>query len=208
MDSTPTDQVLTELSTILENAKKAGLSDEEIKECLEKDGLLQTPIDSAQLIQKAWRLLDILIFKVYPILFLCAMFAYPVVKAYTGAPCLVSEVFPLSEAVVPFVDCGMCEGVTGAPRLTNLSQEEFIRNYAYQSKPILVVGAASDWPALDVFSYDYFKNLYLSRPGALEGDNAQGQFFAYSSNIKDLADLFALPSEVATMSKEKWYIGW
>ena len=204
----PAGQVFTELSTILENAKKAGLSDQEIKECLEKEGLLQVPLDRAQIIQKAWRLLDLLIFKVYPVLFLCAMLAYPVYKAFTGSPCLVSEVFPLSEAVIPFVDCGMCEGVTGAPRLTNLTQEEFIRNYAYKSKPILVVGAARDWPALGLFSYDYFKNLYLSRPGALEGDDSQGQFFSYSSNINGLNELFSLPSEVATMSKEKWYIGW
>ena len=204
----PAGQVMTELSTILENAKKAGLSDQEIKECLEKEGLLQVPLDSAQIIQKAWRLLDLLIFKVYPVLFLLAMLAYPVYKATTGSPCLVSEVFPLSEAVIPFVDCGMCEGVTGAPRLTNLTQEEFIRNYAYQSKPILVEGAARDWPALKLFSYDYFKELYMSRPGALEGDDTQGQFFSYSSNINGLNELFSLPSEVASMSKEKWYIGW
>lgn len=201
-------KVLTELSTILENAKNAGLTDTEIKECLVNERLIHEPIDVAELVQKTWRLFDLLVFKVYPILFFCSMLAYPAYKATTGSPCLVSEVVPLSEAVIPFVDCKICEGVTEAPRLTNLTQEEFIRNYAYQSKPLVVVGAASDWPALQVFSYDYFKELYLSRPGALEGDNEGGQFFAYSSSIESLDDLFSLPSEVASMSKEKWYIGW
>ena len=201
-------QLYTELKGILENARSDGLSETEIQECLEKEGLTQELPSPSQLMHKAWRLLDILIFKVYPLLFLLSLFAYPSYKAFTGSPCLVSDVFPLSEAVTPFVDCKICKGVTQAPRLTNLSQEDFIRNYAYQSKPILVVGAASDWPALDLFSYDYFKDLYLSRPAAMEGDNEQGEFFAYSSSINDLSDLFALPSEVASMSKEKWYIGW
>lgn len=203
------EKVLTELTAILESAKSAGLSESDIKDCLEEEGLVaKPPPDPALLIKKAWWIMELLVFKVYPLLFLAALLAYPGYKAYMGSPCLVSEVFPLAEAVIPFVDCKMCEGVTSAPRLTNLSQEEFIRNYAYQSRPILVVGAANDWPALNIFSYDYFKDLYLSRPESLQGDNEDGQFFAYSSSIFDLADLFSLPSEVASMSKEKWYIGW
>ncbi len=204
-------QLYTDLKGILENARSVGISEIEIQGCLEKEGLIQELPSPAQIMQKAWRILDILTFKVYPLLFLLSLLAYPTFKAFTGSPCLVSEVFPLAEAVTPFVDCKIYKGVTHAPRLSNLSQEDFIRNYAYQSKPILVVGAASDWPALDLFSYDYFKDLYLSHPAALEGDNEQGQFFAYSSSItiNNLSDLFTLPSEkVASMSKEKWYIGW
>lgn len=213
-----TDKLLSDLSRIFEQAKSAGLSDEEIKQCLRDEGLLQPPSAHAadqdkdiiyqKLSEKAWNILNILIFKVYPIVILCALFAYPLFKLYNGSPCLVTEVFPFSEAVIPFSDCRMCEGVVEAPRLVNLSQEDFIRRYAYKSKPIVVVGAANDWPALDTFSYDYFKDLYTGMPGSLEGDNTQGQFFAYSSDIKDLEDLFELPSEVATMSKERWYIGW
>ncbi len=202
-------KVLTELTAILESAKSAGLSESDIKDCLEQEGLIPTPPpDPALLMKKAWWIMELIVFKVYPLLFLAALLAYPGYKAYTGSPCLVSEVFPLAEAVIPFVDCKICEGVTQAPRLTNLSQEEFIRSYAYESKPILVVGAARDWPALDLFSYDYFKDLYLSRPGSLKGDNEEGQFFAYSSTINDLEDLFAMPSEKASMATEKWYIGW
>ncbi len=202
-------QVLTELTAILESAKSAGLSESDIKDCLEKEGLVPTSQpDYALFIKKGWWLMELLIFKVYPLLFLAALLAYPGYQMYAGSPCLLSEVFPLAEAIIPFVDCKICKGVTQAPRLTNLSQEQFMHDYAYQSRPLLVVGAARDWPALELFSYDYFKELYLSKPGSLEGENAEGQFFAYSSSINDLADLFALPSEVASMSKEKWYIGW
>ena len=209
-----TDKLLSDLSHILEQAKSAGLSDEEIKQCLQDEGLLQPPAahggsqDKDIVYQKACSILNLLIFKVYPIVILCSLLAFPLYKMYNRSPCLVTELCPFSEAAIPFVDCRMCEGVVEAPRLVNLSQEDFIRRYAYKSKPIIVEGAANDWPALSTFSYDYFKDLYTSMPGSLDGDNTQGQFFAYSSDIKDLADLFELPSEVATMGKERWYIGW
>ena len=108
----------------------------------------------------------------------------------------------------PKFDCNFCEGLTGAPRQTNLSQYEFVHKYAYTSRPILVVGAASDWPAMDVFSYDYFKSLYQQSPEAIESDMESGQFFSYSSNIQNLKDLFDLSSERVSMTTEKWYIGW
>ncbi len=205
-------QVLTELTVILERAKSTGLSDRDIEGCLEQEGLVPTqctpPLDLALLKIKAWSLMDILVFKIYPILFLAALVAYPGYKAYGGSPCLVSDVFPLTDAVAPFVDCKVCKGVSQAPRLTNISQEEFICDYAYQSKPVLVVGAANDWPAMDLFSYDYFKKLYSSKPDS-QGDAKDRQFFAYKSGmVNDLEDLFAMSSEKLSTGKEKWYIGW
>ena len=102
----------------------------------------------------------------------------------------------------------VCEGVTGALRFVNLSREDFVHHHAYSAKPIVVEGAALRWPAMDVFSYDYFKNLYLQTPGSLDDDNIKGQFFSYSSNIMDLKNLFELPTEHVEMKTERWYIGW
>ena len=102
----------------------------------------------------------------------------------------------------------VCEGVTGALRFVNLSREDFVHHHAYGAKPIVVEGAALGWSAMDVFSYDYFKSLYLQTPGSLDDDNIKGQFFSYSSNIMDLKDLFQLPAELAEMKTERWYIGW
>lgn len=102
----------------------------------------------------------------------------------------------------------MCEGVTGALRFVNLSREDFVHHHAYSAKPIVVEGAALGWSAIDVFSYDYFKDLYQQIPGSLADDNIKGQFFSYSSNIMDLKDFFQLPTEQAEMKTERWYIGW
>ena len=73
---------------------------------------------------------------------------------------------------------------------------------------MVIEGAADDWSAMNVFSYDYFKDLYLRTPGSLDDDNIKGQFFSYSSNIMDLKELFNLPVERAEMKIERWYIGW
>ena len=207
---------VTKIREILDRARSSGLTDKEITKFLEENGYTakaktkatQNETDGDAPYRKACSLLNCLVFKVYPIIFALLLMAYPLFNLLVGAPCLLAEMSPFGEAVTPMVDCAICEGVTGAPRLTNLTQDDFIHNYAYTSRPILVVGAVSDWPATKVFSYDYFKSLYLKSPESLEEDNNSGQFFAYSSNIKDLKDLFSLPSDVATMETEKWYIGW
>lgn len=209
-------EVVSRVCDILQEAKSTGLSNHQLEQNLQqltdshKTGTAAGGKDNfdTSVYKTGCNLLNCLIFKVYPLFFLLALFAYPLFKLLIGSPCLISEVTPLGEVVIPVVDCKICENVTDVPRLANLSREEFVHKYAYTSKPILVVGAALDWQALEVYSYDYFKSLYLNTPGALEDDNIQGQFFSYSSNIRDLKELFQLPSEVAAMAEERWYIGW
>lgn len=198
-------KVVSEVRGVIRRARSRGMTDEEITKWFEAQGYSPDLFDPYQ---KACSLLNCLVFKVYPVIFLLALSAYPLFRMMAGYSCLVSEISPFGEAVNPMANCEMCEGVTGAPRLSNLSKDDFIRNYAYTSKPILVVGAVSNWTALDVFSYEYFKSLYVNSPESLEDDNSKGQFFSYSSNMGDLRDLFSLPSEVASMETEKWYIGW
>ena len=209
--------MVSHIKEILKRAKSRGMSNEEIRKCLIQNGyslnLLtdkktdeEIPLDPIG--PQLWRYFNCLMFKVYPIIFALVLLSYPLFKMVTGSPCLLQEISPFGEAVTPIVDCKICEGVTEAPRLVNITQDDFIRNYAYTSRPVLVVGAVSNWSAVDIFSYDYFKSLYMNAPESLEEDHNKGQFFAYSSNIRDLKDLFSLPSEVATMETEKWYIGW
>lgn len=196
-------EAVSKIKGLLKQAKSSGLTDTEIVEVCKK-----TKTDDFDPYKKSCSLLNCLLFKFYPVMFLMLLPIYPMFKLLTGSACLLREVSPFGEAVTPIVDCGICEGVTGAPKLTNLSMDDFVRNYAYTSRPILVVGAVSHWSALDVFSYDYFKSLYMNSQEALQEDHDSGQFFAYGSNIRDLKDLFSLPSDVATMETEKWYIGW
>ncbi len=209
------ENVIRGLRKILDKARKKGLTDNDLNIYLEDKGYLpadkktdDTLEESCDCNTKQFILLNTLLFKWYPIILVLCISLYPLHKLAVWSPCLANEVFPLTEAVAPLVDCSICEGVTGAPRLSNLSQEEFVKNYAYNGKPILVEGAVLHWSAIKVFSYEYFKNLYLSAPSSLDEDTSSGQFFSYNSNVEDLHHLFSLPDDVASMSKEKWYIGW
>lgn len=197
-------EVVLRVRKVIKGARERGMSDEDIGKCFRRNGYVET----ADPWQRGRSLLNCLLFKVYPAIFAVLLVSYPLFRLAGGYACLLVEVSPFGEAVNPVMDCKICEGVTEAPRLTNLSKDDFMRNYAYTSRPILVVGAVLNWSAVDVFSYEYFKSLYMDSPESLEEDNSRGQFFAYSSNIHDLKDLFSLPSEVASMETEKWYIGW
>ena len=203
------EEVVSRVRAAIRRARSGGATDEEILARAREKGFVTDIGDdvTAEVSRRLCGLLNCLLFKFYPLLFLAALPAYPLFRMLTGYACLLTEVSPFGEAVTPIVDCAICEGVTSAPELTNLSMDDFVRNYAYTSRPILVKGAVLDWPAVKVFSYDYFKSLYMKSPDSLEEDN-NGQFFAYSSNIRDLKELFSLPSDVATMETEKWYIGW
>lgn len=203
----PEAEAVSRIKGLIKQAKSRGLPDREILEVC-KSVAKKTKADEFDPYQKSCSLLNCLIFKFYPLMFLTLLPVYPLFKLLSGSACLLTEVSPFGEVVTPTVDCKICEGATEAPRLSNLSRDDFIRNYAYTSRPILVVGAVSHWSALDVFSYDYFKSLYMNSQEALQEDHDSGQFFAYSSNIRDLKGLFSLPSDMATMETEKWYIGW
>jgi len=207
--------VVEKLKIIFENARVKGLTEKDLKSFLHENGYIPADkktddvnLEGPSVFERSLSLLNTLIFKVYPIIFLFCLSLYPLYKLAVGSPCLVNEVTPFGEILTPLVNCKMCEGVTGAPRLRNLSQEDFIRNYAYTSRPILVEGAVLHWSAIEVFSYEYFKDLYLSAPASLDEDKSSGQFFSYSSSIEDLEHLFSLPDEMASMAAEKWYIGW
>ena len=211
MDDLETEkEMVSRIRKVIKRARQRGMSDEDIKKCFRQNGYVETAdTDDQDPWRRSCSLLSCLLFKLYPLIFLLLLLSYPLFRLLGGYACLLVEISPFGEAVNPVVDCKICESVTEAPRLpANLSKDDFIRNYAYTSRPVLVVGAVSNWSALEVFSYDYFKSLYMNSPGSLEEDNDRGQFFAYSSNIRDLKDLFSLPSEVATMETEKWYIGW
>jgi len=45
-------------------------------------------------------------------------------------------------------------------RVSNISIEDFKKNYIAKGKPVIIEGGAKDWPAANEWSLDYFKNLY------------------------------------------------
>ena len=145
---------------------------------------------------------------IIPCLIFGLLLHVPVLQIWNGSFCALPTPAMMFGMIQPIADCNICEGVAEAPRLVNLSRKDFALQHAHSSKPIVVVGAAMNWSAMDVLSYEYFQSLYQRYPDAVDGDMSKGQFFSYSSNIRHLEDLFELSSERAAMISERWYIGW
>lgn len=151
-------------------------------------------------------------FTVLPILFLLAIsstIAYFAASTIREGGHCISWWIPFDGLIsLPVTDCSFCAGLTEAPRLRNLSMDDFVHKYAYTGVPIVVTDATDNWKARKLFTYNYFKGLYADNPQSLEEDIKEGQFFMYRSDLEDLYDLFTLPEERAAMRGKKWYIGW
>lgn len=89
-----------------------------------------------------------------------------------------------------------------------MTQERFIKEYAYSGIPVLVKGGASHWPALETFSFKYFKKLYIRMKALEKFEERQCQFFSYKTNLRTLRDVFEMSKKRAALKKDQWYIGW
>ena len=162
-------EAISQLCDILERAKAAGLPQEKIRSCLESEDLVSVFKSAESDRRSCWKYTRYLspyfiIFNVLPAMLLLALVGYPLYELTNESPCLVPKPELLIDLIQPLLDCKFCENVTEAPRLRNITPYEFVHNYAYTSRPSLVVGAASEWPAVDLFTYDYFKKLYQQVP--------------------------------------------
>lgn len=162
--------------------------------------------------KKRWITLGGFVFKFLPLIALLGALCLPVLSMYEGwsegAGCLMTT-GPLGEiTMLPRTDCGFCKGIVDAPRVSNLSQEQFVKDFIHKNVPIVVTDAMANWTARDLFSYEYFRGLYKDNPHSLEADIDEGQFFQYSSDLHHLEDVFHLPEERMALEGKKWYIGW
>lgn len=75
--------------------------------------------------------------------------------------------------------------------------------YAYSGRPVVVVDAAINWTATEVFSFPFFKSLY-------EGVDGNCQFFPYRTEFKSLREVFEMSAGRSLLEKgtEPWYVGW
>lgn len=201
------EDVVSSICKLVRKANKAGIPLEDILKCLdnERTYINKTSHDSGW---SVWSCAAFSLFKLIPGLLVVLLLHLPVLQFFNGSSCIIPTPDVILGMVSPLANCSVCHGVTEAPRLVNLTRKEFAIHHAHSCRPIVVVGAASDWPAMQVFSYDYFRNLYHKYPEAINADTGAGQFFSYSSNIRNLKDLFDLSSERAAMTEETWYIGW
>lgn len=202
-------EAVSNLCQLLKESEKAGIPLEDILKCLDsKDACAGVNHSWWRPKCSLWKWFRFTLLNILPVMFLAFLLYFPAVQLINESPCVVQAPMVFGEIMHPIVNCSMCKGLTEAPRLTNLSRREFMEHHAHSSRPIVVVGAASHWPAMDIFSYSYFKGLYQSHPDGIETDTNTGQFFSYSSNIKNLKELFELSSESVAMERERWYIGW
>lgn len=179
------------------------------KENAEIIGRLQSELVLARKLKnKSWITLGGFLFKFLPIVALLVALCYPALSLYEGGGCLVGT-GPVGEIVMyPKTDCGFCKELVEAPRVSNLSKEQFIKDFISNNIPIVVTDATENWSARELFTYEFFRGLYMDNPESLDSDNDQGQFFQYSSDLHQLADVFDLPADRVELEGKKWYIGW
>ncbi|XP_063228865.1 uncharacterized protein LOC134534362 isoform X2 [Bacillus rossius redtenbacheri] len=137
------------------------------------------------------------------------LFLETVVKNALGTRCVLPNNYFVWEATRPVTDCSMCKDVTNVTLLANVSRLEF-QKYAYSPQPMLVKGAALHWPAMQAFSYHFFKDIYETIEGAYESVEEECQILTFKTEFKSLQEVFAM-SEARVQQHEgeqPWYVGW
>ncbi|KFM64612.1 hypothetical protein X975_14241, partial [Stegodyphus mimosarum] len=95
---------------------------------------------------------------------------------------------------MPPVDCSMCRNLTEVERVTNISPEDFENRFAYSAVPVIVSDGTKNWTALDVFSFEFFRNLYLGKEEEeiYWETERECQFFPYQTEFESLAEVLSM----------------
>ena len=122
--------------------------------------------------------------------------------------CVVDNFEFIADMFRPYVDCSVCN-ITGIDRISNISQREFLRKYAYSGRPVVITDGARGWSALDKFSFEFFKELYVPDSPNLETTDRECQFFPYQTKFESLGEVFNMSEDRRDgVVGEPWYIGW
>lgn len=70
--------------------------------------------------------------------------------------------------------------------------------------PVVIQDATEQWSALNEFTVDFLKKIYIETDGSLSYHDSNCQFFPYKTSYKSLADAF----NNITADQLDWYIGW
>ena len=126
----------------------------------------------------------------------------------TSSPCSIDNSIFVMEAGRPIADCQMCKGLKEVPKLSGLTPEEFVKNFAYSGRPLVVTDATKKWTAMQEFSYEYFRKLYTESETALNSTEEECQFFPYQTEFHTLRQVFKMSKARSEFKAEPWYIGW
>lgn len=124
--------------------------------------------------------------------------------------CLVDLPESLTDLLRPPVECGFCQNVSQVDVVTGISKEEFEQLYAYTGVPVIVADGTANWTAPQVFSFEFFKEIYKKGSTALENHSKNCQFFPYKTAFRGLAEVMQMSEERARMEdgSAPWYVGW
>lgn len=125
-----------------------------------------------------------------------------------SSPCIVDNSIFVMEAARRIADCRMCEGLRNVPKLSGLTPEVFVSDFAYSGKPLVVKDATKNWTAIQEFSYEYFRKLYSESETALNSTDEECQFFPYQTEFHTLREVFNMSKERVEFKAEPWYVGW
>ena len=62
--------------------------------------------------------------------------------------------------------------IAAIPRRSDLTYEEFVSCFASKNLPVILVGALSEWQAMDKWTPDYFAKKYRGRKVCCRGETA------------------------------------
>ncbi|KAK9881510.1 hypothetical protein WA026_016390 [Henosepilachna vigintioctopunctata] len=126
-----------------------------------------------------------------------------------GVRCIVPNNYFVWEATRQISNCSFCINVSSPIILHNASKEEFLP-YAYSSKPIVIKNAFNHWPAMKVFDFNFFKDLYYNNEEAYRSVDEECQFLHFKSDFTSLRDVFSMHKDRISNKpgKKSWYVGW
>ncbi|XP_060572189.1 uncharacterized protein LOC132730319 [Ruditapes philippinarum] len=124
--------------------------------------------------------------------------------------CMVENNAVVSEMTRPLVPCTFCSTLNSISVEYAISLNDFRTKYAYSSVPVLIKNATHNWSAMDIFSYQYLKDLYTDTEGALKSVDEECQFFHYNTDFENLTEVFNMSDARANFAEgeKPWYIGW
>lgn len=143
-------------------AKMANENVKKLKAIIERANKSNINIQRLPAVRNHLKPSNLSFFIVIPIAFGFIAFIHSKSWMNDGKKCWISLPDSISHAFRPPEDCGFCKNITQADRVSNISPTEFERKYAYNAKPVVVTDATTNWSALNVFDFWYFKDVYDS----------------------------------------------
>ncbi|PRD31759.1 UNVERIFIED_CONTAM: hypothetical protein NCL1_22601 [Trichonephila clavipes] len=78
--------------------------------------------------------------------------------------------------------------------------------FAYSTVPVIVTDGTKNWSAMNTFSFEFFRDLYLGDEDDVFWEvERECQFFPYQTEFQSLAEVLSMNQSRAG---KPWYIGW